>query len=259
MLGAGRRAIPGGIPTTSNDADAPGSAARRREGFLLTLATLVGLGALAIAVGGSVAGAARRLRDPGAARREAEVAVADHAELAYCTPTFKGVLERVLHACGLLAGGMRRGCQPGELRQIASIGDADFNALFRPLADRGAVLLFDEGREDLDAGAQALLDQLWQDRRGARYFFVVARASRQGAAEYNRTLSHKRANSVFFRVQERFPDPDLESDVGLLWLGEEFAQLPTEFCEWKTSRPDRPCTRDSINRSVFVSWVDCRL
>jgi hypothetical protein len=29
------------------------------------------------------------------------VAIADHAELAYCTPQFKKVLERVLHSCGL--------------------------------------------------------------------------------------------------------------------------------------------------------------
>ena len=60
-------------------------------------------------------------------------------------------------------------------------------------------------------------------------------------------------------VRWLFKDPDLEKQVGLLWLGEEFAQLSKEYCNWTTSRPDKPCNEDAINRSAFVSWVDCRL
>ena len=104
-----------------------------------------------------------------------------------------------------------------------------------------------------------LVEERWLDRRGARYFFVVARASRTGPPDMNRTLSHQRANSIHFFLQEKFKDPDLEKQVGLLWLGEEFAQLPKEYCNWTTSRPDKPCNEDAINRSAFVSWVDCQL
>jgi hypothetical protein len=45
----------------------------------------------------------------------------------------------------------------------------------------------------------------------------------------------------------------------LLWLGNEFAQLSTSYCDWTTSRPDEKCDDEAINRSAFVSWVDCRL
>ena len=45
----------------------------------------------------------------------------------------------------------------------------------------------------------------------------------------------------------------------MLWLGKEFAQLPKEFCDWPTSRESKTCDEQVINRSAFVSWVDCRL
>jgi hypothetical protein len=45
----------------------------------------------------------------------------------------------------------------------------------------------------------------------------------------------------------------------LLWLGNEFAQLSKEYCSWPNSRPDEKCDEEPINRSAFVSWVDCRL
>jgi outer membrane protein OmpA-like peptidoglycan-associated protein len=189
----------------------------------------------------------------------AAVAVADEAEEKYCTPAFKQVLQRVLHACGLVGGETRRGCQPADVKTFASITDEDFNALFSPLKDRGAVILFDEGSAELDPGAKKMLEDRWLDRKGARYFFVVARASQSGAADKNRALSHKRANSVHFYLQDQTKDPDLDKQVGLLWLGEEFAQLGKEFCEWPSSRTGQKCGPETINRSAFVSWVDCRL
>jgi outer membrane protein OmpA-like peptidoglycan-associated protein len=205
----------------------------------------------------TVAGAGERLKKPQAA--PSVVAVADDSEEKYCTPAFKQVLQRVINACGLVGGEGRRGCQPTDVKTFASISDADFNALFTPLKDRGAVIMFDESKDALDASAVKLLDERWLERKGARYFFVVARASSTGAADMNRTLSHKRANSVYLHLQEQFKDPDLDKQVGLLWLGEEFAQLPKEYCGWPNSRPDVACTNDTINRSAFASWVDCRL
>jgi outer membrane protein OmpA-like peptidoglycan-associated protein len=221
--------------------------------FLAALLVVSGIAAIHVSAAG------KRLA-AGPAHEEPRAAVADHAELAYCTPPFKQVLQRVLSSCGLLSSGGRRSCQPSELQSIASISGADFNALFAPLEDRGAVLLFDKESSDLDDAAKRLLDERWDDRRGARYFLVVARASPTGSARYNQELSHKRANSILFHLQERErDDPEIERRVGLLWLGEEFAQLGTGFCGWTTSRPETRCTTESINRSAFVSWVDCRL
>jgi outer membrane protein OmpA-like peptidoglycan-associated protein len=207
----------------------------------------------------SVAGAAERLNKPEVANKPA-VAVADDAEEKYCTPQFKQVLQRVLNACGLVGSGEgRRGCQPADVKTLASINDADFNALFSPLKDRGAVLMFDDNQDKLDPNAIKLLDERWLERKGARYFFVVARASRTGPPDMNRALSHKRANSVYFHIQQQFAEPDLDKQIGLLWLGEEFAQLSKDYCTWPNSRPDKPCTEDAINRTAFASWVDCRL
>jgi outer membrane protein OmpA-like peptidoglycan-associated protein len=227
-------------------------------------AALVGAGvgvgltlAASASVGAMVHGAKTRLERP--KESPSVVAVADDAEVAYCTPAFKQVLQRVINACGLVGTEQRRGCQPADVKTFASINDEDFNALFTPLRDRGAVVLFDENSDKLDDGGQRLLEERWQDRKGARYFFVVARASRDGTAEGNRALSHKRANSVLFHLKEATSDPDLDKQVGLLWLGSEFAQLPKAFCGWPNSRRDRPCTPEAINRSAFVSWVDCRL
>lgn len=184
--------------------------------------------------------------------------LASAAEVEYCTDSMKTVLRRVLTNCGLIGGG-RRGCQPGELKNVTQIDDKDFNALFNPLSKRGGILLFDKGKEELDPAATALLDKLWADQRGAQYFFVVARASTDGSTEANRALSHKRGNSVLFRIQERFKDPELEQKVGLLWLGEEYAQLGKDFCSWQSSRPEAECKEDILNRSTIISWIDCRL
>ncbi len=209
-------------------------------------------------VRGSVRSAAARIGKPQALTAGA-VAVADESEEKYCTPAFKQVLQRVLNACGLVGGENRRACQPADVRTFASITDEDFNALFSPLKERGAVVLFDEGSAEVDPNAKKLLEERWLDRRGARYFFVVARASQSGPPDKNRALSHKRANSVHYYLQEQTKDPELDKQVGLLWLGEEFAQLGKEFCEWPSSRASQKCGPDTINRSAFVSWVDCRL
>jgi len=208
-------------------------------------------------VGAMVHGAKTRLEHPSAPVEK--VAVADDAEVAYCTPEFKQVLQRVLNACGLVGGEQRRGCQPADVKTFASISDADFNALFTPLKDRGAVILFDENSDALDDGAKKLLEERWADRKGARYFFVVARASRDGTTEGNRSLSHKRANSVLFQVHGIAPEDDLDKEVGLLWLGSEFAQLPSAYCDWTSSRSGERCTPPTLTRSAFASWVDCRL
>ena len=212
---------------------------------------------LMVFVGASVGGAARRLEKPEASAPVA--AVADHAEAAYCTPQFKQVLQRVLNACGLVGTQSRRGCQPADVKSLAQISGADFNALFLPLAKRGAIVLFDEGSEKLDDGGRKLIEERWLDRQGARYFFIVARGSQTGSARTNRVLSHKRANSVLFQLSETTKDPALDKQVGMLWLGKEFAQLPQEFCEWPTSRENKGCDKQAINRSAFISWVDCRL
>ncbi len=210
-----------------------------------------------LGVRSALASAERRLKDPNAAKPK--VAVADHAEEKYCTPRFKQVLERVLHSCGLLEANSRRGCKPADVKSFASINDDDFNELFLPLKHRGAVLKFETGKHELDESAKKLLAERWDARRGARYFFVVGRASSVGDTAKNRALSHRRANSVQFFIKENRKEPDLEKKIGLLWLGEEFAQLPKEFCEWPNSSPSEKCNQDSINRSAFVSWVDCRL
>ncbi|HEX3851941.1 MAG TPA: hypothetical protein VHW01_13305 [Polyangiaceae bacterium] len=230
----------------------------------MPIAAAAGLGAgallvfgVAIAVRLWVSGAAERLSTPEA--EKPKVAVADQSEVGYCTPQFKQVLERVLHSCGLAEGDSRRGCQPADVKTFAAISDDDFNALFTPLKDRGAVVMFDEGEDKLDDKAQKLLEDKWFERKGARYFFVVARASKTGNPQKNRALSHRRANSVMFDLNKVANDPDIEQKVGLLWLGNEFAQLSKDYCTWPSSRGDVKCDEEAINRSAFVSWVDCRL
>lgn len=224
-------------------------------GVVCTIALSAGT---SLAVLSSVSSAKERLTAPAAAEAP-KVATAAEAEVGYCTPRFKDVLQRVLHSCGLSEQGARRGCKPADVKTFASISDEDFNELFTPLKDRGGVLLFETGQHELDPEAKKLLEKLWFDRKGARYFFVVARASKTGTVAKNRALSHRRANSVMFHLKEISKDPEIEKKVGLLWLGNEFAQLSTDYCKWDTSHPEKKCDEDAINRSAFVSWVDCRL
>ena len=225
-------------------------------GVIAGCAILVGS---AFTIHGQVRAAAQRLKTGAKEAPKAAIAIANDAEAAYCTPAFKTVLQRVINACGLVGADSRRGCQPADVKTLASISDDDFNALFTPLKGRGGVIMFDDASEKLDGQGTNLIDELWLDRRGARYFFVVARASKTGGADFNRSLSHKRANSVMFHLGDKFKDPDLDKQVGLLWLGSEFAQLGQEYCQWNVSRADKPCAAEAINRSAFVSWVDCQL
>jgi outer membrane protein OmpA-like peptidoglycan-associated protein len=195
--------------------------------------------------------------EPGA---EPTAAVAAPSDEAYCNPGLKQVLRRVLLSCGLMSegGGTTRGCQPVQARSVATMSGDDFNALFQPMRQRGGIVQFETGRAELDPGALALVDQLFADRRGASWFFVVARASPEGSVERNRELSKARAEAVMTHLRATFQDPDLDREVGLLWLGEEFAQLDEQFCQWRRSA-DGECTTDDINRSAFVAWIDCRL
>ncbi len=228
-------------------------------GIVAIVAGCVLLASSAFTVHGEVRSSAERLKTGQVEAAKPKVAIANDAEAPYCTPKFKEVLARVIHACGLESGASRRGCQPADVKTLASISDEDFNALFTPLKDRGGVVMFDDGSEKLDEDGKKMLEDLWIDRHGARYFFIVARASKTGTPDFNRALSHKRANSALFHIGDKFKEPDLDKQVGILWLGNEFAQLGQDYCQWNVSRKNKACAAEAINRSAFVSWVDCQL
>jgi outer membrane protein OmpA-like peptidoglycan-associated protein len=155
-------------------------------------------------------------------------------------------------------GGAGRGCQPIQAKNVATLSGPDFNALFQPMKDRGGIVQFDLDKDALDPTDLQLIDQLFADQRGASWFFVVARASPEGATSHNRELSQARAEAVMAHLRDTFHDPDLDKEVGLLWLGEEFAQLDAQFCQWRRSSQGE-CKSEDINRSAFVAWIDCRL
>lgn len=186
-----------------------------------------------------------------------EVAIASAAEDEYCTPGLKKVLRRVAGACGLLEGG-GRGCAPADVKNVAAVSGEDFNALFKPLSHRVSIVQFDHDNPSLDDGARKAVEEAWSDQGGASFFFVVARASPEGDPGYNQTLSQKRAEAVLGHLEERFEDPDLKRQVGLMSLGGDFAQLGQEFCDLKRSRGGDCGTRE-INRSAFVAWIDCAI
>ncbi len=202
--------------------------------------------------------AERRLAaaDPDA---EPAVALAAASDEDYCNADLRKILRRVLQSCGLQASGEVRGCQPLEARKVATISGSDFNALFVPLADRAGIIQFDSNSAELDIGDAALLDTLFADQRGASYFLVVARASPDGSAVHNRNLSQQRGEAVLMHLRETFDDPDLDREVGLLWLGEEFAQLDQQFCSWQRSGDPDVCRSADLNRSAFVTWIDCQI
>ncbi|MFP4597723.1 MAG: hypothetical protein ACOC9W_06645 [Persicimonas sp.] len=192
------------------------------------------------------------------AEETAQVATASAANEDYCTGDLQKVLRRVLESCGLLESGTVRGCQPADAETVATMSGSDFNALFRPMKERGGIIMFDKESSELDPMSRELVDEIFADQGGASYFFVVSRASPDGAAEFNRTLSKGRAQAVMDRLNQKFDDPDLDKQVGLLWLGEEFAQLDEEFCDWRRSH-DGTCTETDLNRSAFIAWIDCEL
>lgn len=185
--------------------------------------------------------------------------VAGAANAGYCTPELKAVLRRVLQSCGLMQSGGARGCQPADARQVASLAGEDFNALFLPMANRAGVIQFGQNEGVLDASDEALVDRIFADQRGASYFFVVSRSSPEGSVQHNRELSEQRANAVLSHLRAKFDDPDLDREVGLLWLGEEFAQLDQTFCSWQRSGEAGACRAEELNRSAFVAWIDCTL
>ncbi len=225
-----------------------------RAHVVLFLAAIAGIG---LSVASWTRAAAVRLAETQG--KTPEVATASASDMGYCTGELKVILKRVLTSCGLVAGGTSRGCQPLQARQVAAMSGGDFNALFSPLAERAAILQFDKDSADLDDAAADLLDKTFADRRGASYFFVVSRASPEGSTMHNRDLSHRRGSVVLDRIKAKFQDPDIDQEVGLLWLGDEFAQLDKQFCQWKRSRMGDACSTAELNRSSFIAWIDCRL
>ena len=187
-----------------------------------------------------------------------KVATASAADVEYCNPELKRILRRVLMSCGLVGGEAARGCQPVQAKNVATMSGDDFNALFRPMKARGGIVQFDKDKSELDPNDLQLIDQVFADQKGASWFFVVSRASPEGSVTHNRDLSKARAEAVMTHLRERFKDPDLDKEVGMLWLGEEFAQLADEFCQWSRSSAEE-CKQDTINRSAFIAWIDCQL
>lgn len=186
-----------------------------------------------------------------------EVATAAEADEEYCTPELRQILRRVLTSCGLL-GASGRGCQPIEARNVATMSGDDFNALFLPMQGRGGIVQFDHDSAALDPADLQMVDRTFADRAGASYFFVVARTSPSGSVEHNRELSQARAEAVLAHLRDQFHDPELDQQVGLLSLGEEYAQLDPSFCSWQRSG-SAECGAEELNRSAFIAWIDCRL
>lgn len=209
-----------------------------------------------------IGGAERRLAQLEGRESDAPaVAMAMAQDESYCSPGLKRVLRRVMKSCGLLGEGAGdvRGCQPLQAKNVATLSGNDFNDLFVPMAHRAAILQFEAGSAEIDLRDRALLTQTFADQGGASTFFVVARSSPDGSQEKNRKLSKDRGHAVLDVLRQSFDEPDLEKEVGLLWLGEEFAQLDEEFCTWKRSGPEEDCDPTKLNRSAFVTWVECRL
>ena len=225
-----------------------------RRHLLLALATFFAVG---LSVGVWTRAAAVRLAE--SQNKTPEIATASASDVGYCTGELKLILRRVLTSCGLAASSGKRGCQPLQARQVAAMSGGDFNALFSPLAERAAILEFDKDNAELDLAAAELLEKAFADRRGASYFFVVSRASPEGSIEHNRDLSRRRGTAVLDHIRAKFQDPDIDQEVGLLWLGEEFAQLDQQFCQWRRSRGGGECNPADLNRSAFIAWIDCRL
>jgi len=190
---------------------------------------------------------------------------ASMAEDQYCSPHLKSVVRRVAGSCGLIesdsTGG--RGCQPMQAQAVAALSGDDFNSLFThpAMKPRAHIIQFSANETELDPAAQAEVEKAWGDQRGASFFFVVSRASPDGKDKINEQLSAERAQHVLDHLQGKFKDKDLKKQVGLLWLGEGFAQLDTSFCEWNRSRAGsaEPCTEKEINRSPFVAWIYCQI
>ncbi|HEU0030685.1 MAG TPA: hypothetical protein VFQ53_08630 [Kofleriaceae bacterium] len=219
---------------------------------------LVALAAVPVATTVKWIGSAETRLAEATAKPTEQAAVASASDVAYCNPELKKILRRVLMSCGLMGADGGRGCQPVQAKNVATMSGTDFNALFRPMKARGGIIQFDLDKSDLDAQDLALIDKVFADQKGASWFFVVSRASPEGSVEHNRDLSKGRAEAVMNHLKQQFKDPDLEKEVGLLWLGEEFAQLEDEFCTWQRSATG-DCKNNELNRSAFIAWIDCQL
>lgn len=226
---------------------------------ILIASAVVALALPALLVKAWMGNASERLVEAEATAKPAQVAVAAEANEAYCTPELKKILRRVLTSCGLLQAAGGRGCEPVDAKHIATMSGGDFNALFGPMQKRGGIVQFDKSLTELDQGDLALVEKVFADRGGASYFFVVSRASPDGPEGQNRDLSRGRAEAVLQHLKSTFNDPDLERQVGLLWLGEEYAQLDSSFCQWQRSGPQTQCLAEDLNRSAFLTWIDCTL
>lgn len=231
---------------------------------MIQRAAILATGALAlllptVLVRGWMGSAADRLVEAEASAAPQQVAVAAEANEAYCTPELKKILRRVLQSCGLIQAAGGRGCEPVDAKHVATMSGDDFNALFVPMQKRGGIVQYDKSSADLDPGDVTLIEEVFAERGGASYFLVVSRSSPDGPEAKNRELSRARAEVVLGHLQAKFNDPDLNRQVGLLWLGEEFAQLDPSFCGWKRSGPEAQCSPEDLNRSAFVTWIDCTL
>lgn len=233
----------------------------------MNLPAVLGLGAVCALLPVSLAVAWIQAADQRLAQAEASegesptVAVAAAADEGYCTPELRKVLRRVLTSCGLVGadGSGGRGCQPTDAAAVATLAGGDFNALFLPLADRAAIVQFEKNEAALTADDISLVDRVFAERGGASWFLVVARSSPEGSVAHNRDLSEQRARAITDHIHATFPDPELDQQVGLLWLGEEYAQLNQDFCSWQRSGSADACSADELNRSAFLAWIDCRL
>lgn len=212
-----------------------------------------------VLVRGWMGSASERLVQAEATVVEQKVAVAAEANEAYCTPELKKILRRVLQSCGLIQATGGRGCEPVDAKHVATMSGEDFNALFVPMQKRGGIVQYDKSAALLDQGDLGLVEKVFADRAGASYFLVVSRASPDGPEAQNRELSRARAEAVLAHLKTTFNDPELDRQVGLLWLGEEFAQLDPSFCNWQRSGEQTQCLPEELNRSAFVTWIDCTL
>jgi outer membrane protein OmpA-like peptidoglycan-associated protein len=226
---------------------------------VLALVAFFGLLTPALGVTWETSAASRLAEAEAAPSSEPEAAVAAAADEGYCTADLKKILRRVLQSCGLSEGGGGRGCQPTTAKTVASMSGGDFNALFSPLEERAGIIQFDQDSAELDESDRKLLERVFADQRGASWFFVVSRSSPEGSVDHNRELSQERGDAVLQHLRGAFQDPDLDKEVGLLWLGEEFAQLGKDFCAWNRSGEEGACGKADLNRSAFVAWIDCRL
>jgi hypothetical protein len=233
--------------------------------FALPAGIFCGALALAASLGfvhREVSAASKRLAEPARKDPALQAAVADHTEAPYCTPQFKEVLQRVINACGPRRPGVpsrlpaRRRQDPGQhqrrrfQRPVHAAGPAGGDpALRRRLREAG------RGREEAAGGAlggPARRSLFLRRRPGVE---ERHRGDEPGAVPQAGELG-----AVLPAGALQGARPGAGQEDRLLWLGKEFAQLTKSYCaDWAHSHTGKPCNEEAINRSAFISWVDCRL